>query len=178
MDKHRKHYAKGKEFYKKKDFKKAIEEFSKIDVKDLGNFDESIVRHYKALCYAHMMKLGKSIKEFLLAVKFHPNDPKIHLDMGLTYYFFYTKNKTKEFLLKLLGKKNNLEKAMKCFEQGIIVDPKNADCWYYRGYMKELRGRKKEALHDFKESLKCSKKIKNYEKSRLFMKTKNKKSGK
>jgi tetratricopeptide (TPR) repeat protein len=159
---------KGKKLYLDKKYKEALTEFSSIELDVLGSFDESLIHHFKALCYSHMMEIKKSEEEFRLAIKNRPNYSKIQLDMGMNYYFFYERNKLIEFMLRKLNKKNNLEKALKCFEDGLIIDETNADIWYYRGYMLELLGKKKEARKSFFQSIELNKKIKNNEQSKLF----------
>jgi len=163
-------FRKGKLRYIQDKHKEALDSFSKMDLKGMGNFDESTVHHYKALCYAKLMKFEKSIEEFQLAEKFHPNNAKIHFDKGMTHYFFYSKNWISQFFIKAFNRENKLEGAIECFQGGILVDSKNADCWYYRGYMLELLGREKEAKESFLKSIECDKKIKNSEGSGLFTK--------
>ncbi len=157
-------FSKGKTLYIDKRYKSALKVFSLIDVKNIGNYEESIVHHYRALCFARLVKLRPSMEEFELAIRFRPNDTKIYLDMGKTLYFFYEKNVVRDFLLSLFGKKNLLQKAVKCFERGLLAEPQESDLWYYRGYMMELLGREGDA----KKSYKKCKKRENYENSTLF----------
>ncbi|MBD3164370.1 tetratricopeptide repeat protein [Candidatus Woesearchaeota archaeon] len=163
-------YNKAKELYIKKEYKKALEIFSSIDVKCVGNFDESVVHHYAGLCYSNLYKLKKSIREFDLAIRYRPNYPKIYLDKGLTYYFYYNRNRAREFFLRLFGRKNILEKALKCFQEGLLVDQNSAEIWYYRGRVLELLGKRGKAEKSFRNAIKHERRIKNTEKSALFRK--------
>lgn len=161
-------YRGGKRLYLDKKYKEALDNFSQIELKNVGNFDESIIHHYKALCLAHLGKFNQSFEEFALALKFRPNYAKIQFDMGLTYYFNYS-----PFRLKIMDKlfnNKNLSKALECFENGLLIEPNNADCWYYRGFVLELLGRKDEARKSYIKSKKHHKNIENYEKSLIFEK--------
>jgi len=64
----------------------------------------------------------------------------------------------------LLRRETYLTKALKCFEGGILVDPTNSECWYYRGYIMELVGRKKDAEMSYKRCIHKE----NFENSKLF----------
>jgi tetratricopeptide (TPR) repeat protein len=173
-DKCRNHYNKGKKLYLSKKYKEALEEFSQIDTKCMGNFDEGLVHHYSALCYANLRKYKKSIQEFRLAIKFRKDYGKIHLDKGLTHYFFYTKNMFLDVVYRIMGLRNGLEEALRCFEEGLLVDSGNCDLWYYRGYMLELLGKHKKAKESYEKCISCNRKISNYESSRVFRKIKRK----
>jgi len=157
-------YKRGKQLYKEKKHKEALEYFSLIDTKELGNFDESIVHHFKALCFAHLGKLSKSMDSFQLALKYRPNYAKIYFDMGLTWYFFYDKSKVKEAVLKMMKKESKVEMAITCFEEALLLEPENSMFWYYRGYMLELMGKEQEAHESFEKCFLDS----NPENSRLF----------
>ncbi len=144
-------YKRGKQLYKEKKHREALEYFSLVDVHDLGNFDESIVHHFKALCFAHLRKLGKSMEEFQLALKFRPNYAKIYFDMGLTWFFFHSRNKVQEAVMRIIDKRNNIEEALKCFEESLLLEPENSMSWYYRGYMLELLERDQEAHESYEK---------------------------
>ncbi|MBR9698862.1 hypothetical protein GOV09_00190 [Candidatus Woesearchaeota archaeon] len=161
-------FDKGKGLYKKGKYRAALSEFSKMEIDLLGNYDESLVHHFSALCHAKLARLSRSIKEFKKALKYNPNYSKIHLDLGLTYYYFHKENKVREFFLKFFTAKTYLHYALKAFEAGIIIDSENAQLWYYRGYMLQLIGKDLEAMENYKKAKKLDKKLKNLEKSRLF----------
>jgi len=144
-------YQKGVEYCQNGEYQKALEVFSSIRVNSLGNFDESVVHHIKAMCYSHLGNLQKSIIEFDLAITYNPNYVKAHFDKGMTYFFY-----------RNFGKKN-LVQALLCFEQGILVEAEHSECWYYRGYILELLGREAEASKSYKKS-----KSENFEGSELF----------
>jgi tetratricopeptide (TPR) repeat protein len=169
-------YTEGLQLFLDKKYKEALKSFSLIELDTLSNFDEGLIHQYKALCYTYLRKLKKGEQEFLLALKYRPNYSKIHLDMGLMHYFSYDKNKVMEYFLRKLKKKNRLEKALACFEEGILIDVYNAGLWYYRGYMLELLGKESEAKKCFRKSIDFDAKVKNYEKSALFETVKKKNS--
>jgi tetratricopeptide (TPR) repeat protein len=166
-------YKRAKSFYIQGNHRSSLKEFSKLDSEPLTPSDKAVVHHFKALCYANLKNLKKSIIEFDAAIKHRPKYLQVYLDKGMTYYFFYCRNWFLGYLLTIFGKKNNLEKALKSFEDGLLAaailqSPENAELWYYRGYMLELLGNEKEAGKSYKKSLGIDTKQKNYENSHLF----------
>ncbi len=164
----RKQYSAAKQLYKQGKYREALDTFLEINSSCLGNYEESIIHHYSALCYAYLGKFRRSEQEFDLAIRFRPHYGKIFLDKGLTHYFIYKKNKLYEWMLRRLGRRNDIEKAIKIFQDGLLAEESNDALWYYLGYMHELRGETDKARESFRKSMLLHPKIKNHEKSRIF----------
>ena len=160
-----KEFADGKERYRERKYREALLLFSSIDVKDLDNFDESIVHHFAALCCSRLGRLDESIRQFRLAAHFRPHYAKIYFDMGMTYYFHSDAG-----VLAFLYRKKRLQKALRSFEEGILKDAQNAEYWYYHGLMHELLGNNIKAKNSFERCVKCRKSFDNIEHSTLFPK--------
>ena len=49
---------------------------------------------------------------------------------------------------------NDFDKSLECFEQALLIDPKNPDLWNYKGIALRSLGRYGESMDCFNNSLK------------------------
>jgi Tfp pilus assembly protein PilF len=118
----------------KKDFEKAVKDYTKAIQVDKGQAD---IYFNRGLLYMEMKKYDLAVKDFDEAIKLNPRDADAYCNRG--------------------GVNNQLGKmdlAIEDYTKALKIRPNDADTFYSRGVVYQFMGNKAKAIEDFKKAAK------------------------
>ncbi|HBX53571.1 MAG: hypothetical protein A2275_08675 [Bacteroidetes bacterium RIFOXYA12_FULL_35_11] len=124
----------GKNKFKNRDYKGAVEDFTKAIELDPNDMNFYLQRGY---AYGLIDNYESAITDYTTIIKKEPKHTFAYISRGAAY------NKLKKY-----------EKALNDLSKAIELDPSNTEAYNNRGWAKKFMGDKKGACKDWKESKK------------------------
>jgi tetratricopeptide (TPR) repeat protein len=122
-------YNSGLAWYDKKDYDKAITDYTKAIEIDSKYAD---AYYYRGAAWHDKGNLDKAITDYTKAIAINPKDTDAYYYRGRAWYG-----------------KGDLDKAIADYTKTIELKPKYTDAYYYRGLAWELKGNHDKAIADF-----------------------------
>ena len=130
------HCVYGLDFYKRKDYDRAISEYTEAIKLDPNNdFANASVYYYRGLAYRYKKEYDEAIRDFNRAILLNPVRANAYYYRGLAYYH-----------------KEEYDNAIRDFNEAIFLDPSDPTAYYYRGVIHQEQGEDAEARADFEKS--------------------------
>ncbi len=144
------HYSRGKAFKRKKQYQKAIDDFSRVLARHPKN-GLMLVSSYneRAGAYQKLQKFDLAIKDYTAALELHHRQKIVRISKSSLYSNrggAYTKNR-------------QFNRAMADLKKSIELNPKNAHAYFNRGLAFALQKQYVHAISDYTRALKLNKKF-------------------
>jgi tetratricopeptide (TPR) repeat protein len=127
------YYDRGREFFKKGQYDRAIENFTVALSMDIDPSYSTYVN--RGCCYLEIKQHNKAIKDFKQAISLSPNDAKPYGWCGVAFY-----------------EKAIYFEAIRYFDKAIELEPNSAIYYLNRGHSYKKMGRQSLAVSDFKKA--------------------------
>ncbi|MGK4199346.1 tetratricopeptide repeat protein [Fusobacterium sp. HC1336] len=164
------YFKKGINFEIKKDYNKAIGNYSKAIELDPNNVNAYLNR---GLIYEKLKKYDKSLEDLNKAIELDPNNANSYLNLGLIYERMcsYTEalkyleksiklnpNNEKAYLMKasIYIKQREYEAAIKEYDKAIKINPTNSTTYFNRGLIYGALNNTKQAIEEYSKAIKLN----------------------
>jgi tetratricopeptide (TPR) repeat protein len=134
------HYQKGKVYYDEKKLKEAIEQFDKVLVADPNHIEAMF---WKGNALQAQGNLDEAIEYYDKAIGIDPELPKIFISKALALQLKGIKTKSIDIC----------NKAITCYNQALLLDPKNPDILINMGNTYSAMGQFDSAISCYKDAL-------------------------
>ena len=163
-------FDKGKIAFKNKDYKTAINNFSKSLNHSKADKSEKLIYYYRAMSYLYLQKVEKAIVDFNTIIKLDASFPDAYNSRGLCYGYLGKIDKAVADFNKSIKLDSNFAQAYinlgsaymaqnkynlaeKMFDNVIKIDPSNPANYYLRASLHYMSGNYKQAIKDYTKSI-------------------------
>lgn len=158
------YYSRGLAYYEKRDYDRAIADFSRII-----QFEPNIAYVYtaRAKAYLSLLTLDAAIADYDKAIELDPNNPETYRERGVAFYLNndtdlaiadYSKaieldpNNAQAYSQRAdiyYWKKQDQDRAIADYSKAIEIDPSNYEYYFDRGYVYDVKGDTYRAVLDY-----------------------------